>query len=299
VTTIRNARREDLAAVVGVMNAVDIATLGEPDTTEDDIASGWDESGFDVESDAFVAEDAGAVVGYAELYDRGEGGVFDTDVYALPDGPADVAEALLQAVLDRAGVVAPSGSRLSTWVPADDPRGAVFEAAGFKPARRFVRMRYESDTPPDADAPDGVTLRPFRRETDAAEVHLVMVDAFARHIRPMSASFERFSEQHLDHPDFDESVWTVAEADDEIVGAISAFDHGDIGFIRHVGVRGQWRRRGVGSALVRRSLQALHERGQHRVDLGVDINDDAGADRVYERIGFRVLQRLELVEKTL
>jgi mycothiol synthase len=301
VSALRTARRDDLAAVVAVMTAVDLATLGEPDSTEEDIVNGWDESGFDVEADAFVAEDpASVVIGYAELYDRGEGGYFDADVYAHPDAPDELAGALLDAVLERAALRAGPGSTLSTWVPEGDRLEGVYASRAFAPARQFVRMRFTATAPvPVPPDPPGVTMRTFDRTRDAAAAHLVLVDAFAHHARPMTPSLERFTEQHLDHPDFDPRYWAVAEVDGTIVGAINAFNHGDIGFIRHVGVRDGFRGRGIGRALVLRSLAALTAAGQFAVDLGVDLDDDVGAVRLYEALGFTVLQRLQLVERRL
>lgn len=295
---IRNARRSDLTAVVGVMNAVDVATLGEPDTSEEDVASGWEETGFDVETDAFVAEDD-EVVGYAELYGREEQ-MFDLDLYVHPHADQDLAAALLDAALERAATRAPTGSVLATWLPVGDARLQAYAAAGFTPARQFVRMRHAADgVPNEPEAPAGITLRTFDRDADAAGVHAVMVDAFAHHVRPMTPSLETFTERHLDHPDFDARFWGVAEDDGTIVGAISAFNHGDIGFIRHIGVPDAYRGRGIGSALVRRAIRLLAEAGQSRVDLGVDVEDDVGAARLYETLGFATVQRLELVERRL
>ena len=301
MTMVRTARREDLAAVVAVMTAVDIATLGEPDTTEEDIASGWEDASFDVEADAFVAEDADAiVVGYAEIYDRGEGGYFDTDVYAHPEAGDEVAEALLDAVVQRATVRAGQGSVLSTWLPAGDSRTSAYASRGFVPVRKFVRMRFTAgagpEPPPD---PAGITLRTFDPASDAATVHQILVEAFAHHARPMTPSLERFTEQHLGHPDFDPRFWALAESDGVAVGAINAFNHGDIGFIRHVGVRAGFRGRGIGGALVRRAVDAIVAASPQHVDLGVDLDDEVGAVRLYERLGFEVLQRLQLVEREL
>ena len=296
---LRPARLDDLAAVVAVMNAVDVATLGEPDTSEEDISSGWQETGFDLGSDAFVAELAERVVGYAELYER-DTKTFDTDVYVEPEADPALAAQLLARVLERASVRAGEGSTLATWLPAGDVRGAVFADAGFAPVRQFVRMRHETDsTPPDVEAPAGVVLRVFNRDADAAGVHTVLAGAFAQHVRPLTQSLDKFTEQHLDHPDFKSSLWVVAEQGNDVVGAITAFNHGDIGFIRHVGVREDCRGRGIGAALVRRALHVLGKDGQLTVDLGVDIEDDVGAAGLYEHLGFRTLQQLQLVEKRL
>ena len=301
MTTVRSARRDDLAAVVAVMTAVDMATLGEPDTTEEDIASGWEDSSFEVEADAFVAEDSDStVIGYAEIYDRGEGGYVDTDVYVHPEADDEVAEALLDAVVERATVRAGQGSVLSTWLPAGDRRGPVYASRGFAPVRKFVRMRFTAEAAPEPPPdPPGVELRTFDPSRDTATVHQILVEAFAHHARPMTRSVERFTEQHLQHPDFDPRFWAIAEVDGVAVGAINAFNHGDIGFIRYVGVRAGFRGRGIGGALVGRAVAAIVAAGPPYVDLGVDLDDEVGAVRLYERLGFKVLQQLQLVEREL
>ena len=295
---LRPARRDDLAAVVAVMNAFDVATLGEPDTTEEDIASGWDESSFDLARDAVVAEDAGEIVGYGEVYDRGEQDSLEVDVFVHPGLEADVAPQVLEAVTGRALEKGGPATMLWTWLPFDHPLGAVFAAAGFAPAREFRRMRasLEQEVPPAPEIED-VELRPVRRGTDEFAVHAVLADAFAFHVRPITDDFDRFVEQHVDHPEYDPDLWAIAWEAGSPIGAITVFDHGDVAFIRHVGVRSAARGRGIASALMLRAMRMLAERGQTRVDLGVDIEDEVGAARLYEQLGFATIQRLQLVER--
>jgi mycothiol synthase len=296
---IRPARRDDLAAVVAVMNAVDVATLGEPDTTEADIGAGWAESDFDLASDAVVAEEAGTIVGYGEVYVRGESGICDVDVYVHPDAGDDVRRGVFDAVMERGEQTKP-GTTLATWLPDGDPSVPLYAEAGFEGSRRFLRMRMELTDPVEiGPEPDGIRLASARAGVDEPVVHDVLVEAFAHHVRPMTSSWERFAEQHLQHPNFNAELWGVAWDGDQAVGALNLFDHGDIGMIRYVGVRNGYRERGIGSALLRRGLAALQARGQTRVDLGVDLDDEVGAARLYERIGFRTLQETMLVEKRL
>ena len=295
---LRPARRDDLSAVVAVMNAFDAATLGEPDTTEEDIASGWDESSFDLASDAVVAERDGEVIGYGEVYDRGEHGRLEVDVFVRPGLESEVAPEVLTAVMQRAYEKSGAATLLWTWVPVDHALGAIFSAEGFSPVREFRRMRasLEHQVPAAPDIED-VELRPVRRGNDEFAVHAVLADAFAAHVRPITDDFDRFVEQHVDHPEYDPDLWAIAWEAGSPIGAITVFDHGDVGFIRHVGVRRAARGRGIASALVTRAMTLLAERGQTRVDLGVDLDDEVGAARLYEKLGFTAIQRLQLVER--
>jgi ribosomal protein S18 acetylase RimI-like enzyme len=66
-----------------------------------------------------------------------------------------------------------------------------------------------------------------------------------------------------------------------------------------LGVRPQWRRRGVATALLRHSFRDFRDRGATRVGLGVDGENTTGAVRLYERVGMRVVRRNDTYEKTL
>jgi ribosomal protein S18 acetylase RimI-like enzyme len=70
------------------------------------------------------------------------------------------------------------------------------------------------------------------------------------------------------------------------------------GWLRSVFVRRPWRRRGLGLAIVLRSLQVLRERGMTSAGLGVDADNPTGAVRVYERAGFEVELRSTAYRKT-
>lgn len=293
---IRAAHRDDLTAVVAVMNAVDVAVMGEPDTVEADIAGGWDDGDFDVTQDAFVAEDpSGTIVGYAEVYDGGHGEQLDVDVIAPPGTDEPVLRDLLDVALRRAGERSAPGWKYSTWLSADDHRRPTFEAVGFGAQRSFVRMRMELDGRlPPPRAPEGIRVRACR-DGDEAAVHDVLVEAFASHARPMSPSLERFIDHNVKHPDYDPSLWSLALDGERAVGALTVFNHDDLAFIRNIGVRMSHRARGIATAMILRTLAALQERGQNRTDLGVDLDDEVDAARLYEHIGFKAFLQQDLV----
>ena len=50
--------------------------------------------------------------------------------------------------------------------------------------------------------------------------------------------------------------------------------------------RRPWRKRGLASALIGRSLELLRERGMTSAVLGVDADNPTGALALYERAGF-------------
>ena len=62
---------DDAPAVLDLIVARDIADLGHPDYTLEDVRADWAAPGFDPARDAWLAEDDGELVGYALLDDRG------------------------------------------------------------------------------------------------------------------------------------------------------------------------------------------------------------------------------------
>ena len=102
-------------------------------------------------------------------------------------------------------------------------------------------------------------------------------------------------------PRFDPALITVAWAGDEVVGLALGFPKtmGDWGWIRNLGVRAAWRRRGLGLALLHESFRRFHETGETTVALGVDSENPTGATRLYERAGMRVLWQADVWQKEL
>lgn len=304
----RPCRDEDLAAVVDLLNACDVETLGEPDTTAADIATGWAESSFSVDDDAWVVEDGrGGLCGYAEVYSRRWPGELDCDVCEGPGWHGrGVAEALLDRVIARAGSLAAQEPEsewvLRTWSAPDGPTRPLLEGHGFVARRLFFRMRADLDDPATAGQavlPDGIDLQPFRPGVDDAAVLDALVECFADHALPIASDLDAFRDRHMAHPDFDPDLWTVARSGPEIAGVVLVADHGDLAFLPNIGVRAPWRHRGLAMALLRHSFELLRSRDQRRLDLGVDAFDPVGATRLYERAGFRVVHRADLLERPI
>jgi mycothiol synthase len=60
-------------------------------------------------------------------------------------------------------------------------------------------------------------------------------------------------------------------------------------------VRARWRRHGLGEALLRAAMGEFWDRGRCRVGLGVDSEN--AAVRLYERAGMHVARRDDVYEK--
>jgi GNAT superfamily N-acetyltransferase len=102
-------------------------------------------------------------------------------------------------------------------------------------------------------------------------------------------------------------MWQVAWDGDQVAGSVvnGIYAHEnaqlglDIGWLDHVSVRRPWRRRGLASALIARSLLVLRDRGMAIAALGVDADNPTGALGVYERLGFKPHQTWVTYRKPL
>ncbi|MDO5299223.1 MAG: GNAT family N-acetyltransferase [Clostridia bacterium] len=83
----------------------------------------------------------------------------------------------------------------------------------------------------------------------------------------------------------------VAEEDGQIAGVILSGHDGRRGFIHHTAVLEAYRGRGIGSALVRSALSALHACGIHKVALVVFSRNRQG-NAFWEKQGFTAREDL-------
>ncbi|HET6380761.1 MAG TPA: GNAT family N-acetyltransferase, partial [candidate division Zixibacteria bacterium] len=176
---------------------------------------------------------------------------------------------------------------------------ALLTRNGYRPVRWFYDMLRPTlddiEVPP---LPGGLAIRPIRGRDQMRRLFDADVEAFQDHWGGFDASDESF-EQWLNDPDYDPDLFVVAWDGDEIAGAVvnvvNEHENRELGRARglldSVFVRRPWRGRGLGAALVARSLVLLRERGMTSAWLGVDAENPTGALRLYEKAGFRVHRR--------
>jgi mycothiol synthase len=179
-------------------------------------------------------------------------------------------------------------------------------ARGYHVERHFFTMVRPLDAPiPGLPLPAGVEIRPVRPE-DHRAIWEADVDAFRDHWEASVRTDQDF-EGVFTHPDLDTGLWLVAWDGDEVAGSVQNWIIREEnerlgiqrGWLEHVSVRRPWRRLGLASALIARSLLVLRERGMTEGALGVDAANPTGALRLYEALGFRVLRTARLYRRPL
>ncbi|MGH2502134.1 MAG: GNAT family N-acetyltransferase, partial [Ktedonobacterales bacterium] len=151
--------------------------------------------------------------------------------------------------------------------------------------------------------PAGVVARPFVAGQDERTVYQAMQAAFAG-VYDCAISLEEWLREVFAPEQLDPALWMLATDGEALVGAIisrtDTDDDGQMGWLDDVGVRPDWRQRGLGLAMLCHNLGAFYQRGIQRCGLSVDAHNASGAVRLYERAGMTPSGRQEVrYEKAL
>jgi ribosomal protein S18 acetylase RimI-like enzyme len=199
------------------------------------------------------------------------------------------------------------GLRNGVYAPATAAR-SLLEQTGYRPVRWFWRMAIDLTEPPPApDWPEGVRMRIADPARDLPAVHAAMNAAFADHWDFHPIPFEEWVFVHHRAGNYDPALWFLAVPaggpEDDILGAALGrpreYADPDLGWISQLFVRRDWRRRGLGLALLRQAFGVYHARGKARAGLSVDADNVSGANRLYERAGMHVTRELITYEKAI
>jgi mycothiol synthase len=287
---IREATLEEAASVAGLLNQHGQSVFGEAEVDEAEARHWLAMPGLWVR----VAERDGDLVGYLDVNSMGEDGSTWLDLRALDAGAA---EALLAAGSSHAG----TGTTRVVVQGADEILRGVAEAAGWKPVRQSYQMRIElSDAIPEPQWPEGIAVRTME-PGEEERIYEASNAAFADHWDFHPQPFDRWRAYAFGGESFDPSLTWLAEDGRELAGISVNRWHfsGDpkFGWIEILGVRPQWRRRGLATALLQHSFRDFRSRGGTRVGLGVDAENTTGAVRLYEGVGMQVARRNDLYER--
>ena len=311
---------EPAALMVPIANAVYAFNRMDEVTTVADLENwlGHTTNGFDPSTDVVLAEVDGTLVGYAwvDWTDTTDGlREFRLGGYVHPDWQGrGIGRRLLawQEEHARAHPAAAASTRplnFGSWASdLNASKVRLLAASGYATVRYFFEMlRPTLDEVAVPPLPDGLEVRPLGKDR-ASQKQLwdADVEAFADHWGGFDSSDAAF-EAWLARPSQDADLCVVAWDGDEIAGAVVNTIYADDneafgrrrGWLDSVFVRRRWRRRGLGAALVARSLVRLREAGMAEAMLGVDSDNPSGALALYERAGFQVHRRSSAYRKPM
>jgi mycothiol synthase len=291
--TVRPTSPADLDRVVALTARANLADIGSPQTSVEEIREEWARRGCET----WVVEDAGDLVGYVSLFERSPGHAY-LDPYVDPERRGKGIE---EALIERAEARARGrGTTVANAFAVTAEMGAILERRGYRLSRHHFHMSLELDGPPAPPAwPAGISARTFVPGEDDEEVLELMNDAFRDEYGYVPDSLERWRERLIETETFDPELWLLAHEGGALVGAALSYAYPDGGWVQGLGVRESARRRGLGLALLGAALAAFWWRGVASVALSVDAENPTGATRLYERAGMRVAFRVDRYEKRL
>lgn len=316
--SIRPGTLDDYKIVFDLLNASAMHLTGAIDLTDAELVrNDWQDPKFDMQkSTRMVFASDGTLVGALEVWDTGTPPVHpwiwfcvhpDYLGQGVEDALLDWGEARATLAVERV----PDGVRFAPrtgFVVQNQRFKALVESRGYKYDRSFYRMATTFDGPPQVPpVSEGIVIRPYNPETEFEAVVRTMIESFRDHYgfveRPFEEELTHFRHHFLGDPIYDPSLWFVAMDGDEMVGIsvcrAEDYENPENGFVNELGVRREWRKRGIASALLKTSFAAFYARGKKGAALGVDADSLTGALKIYERAGMRPVRQYDNYEKEL
>jgi ribosomal protein S18 acetylase RimI-like enzyme len=183
---------------------------------------------------------------------------------------------------------------------SNEPVLRELERRGYRTVRHSQRMMIDLAEPtPDPVWPDGVQVRTFR-PGDERSLYDAQQESFLDSWEPIEESYDEWSHWMLEGPAFVPDLWFLAVEEAEVAGFAICHPRAAVpglGWVRLLGVRRPWRRRGLGRALLLHAFGELRRRGFERAGLGVDSESVTGANLLYEQAGMHVAARFDIYEK--
>jgi mycothiol synthase len=297
--SVRRPTLDDSPAILELVHASDIAAVGHPDYSPEDLREALTEPNTDLSRDCWVVlDDEGRIVGWTYPSNATGGNRDFIEVYVWPERGRPAMRPLLELMLARvAERKAEFGHETyevrAGAIPTEQPYIELLTEHGFAFHKLHARMRLPLDdvSPVLPEPPAGVTIRTVRPddEDDMRAFHGVIEQAFLDSDHP-SASYEDWRKQ-VGTPVFDE--WFVAEVGSTVAGVLeSSFDSdedNDEGWVKRLAVLGSYRKRGLGEALLRRAFAVYAAKGYTKAGLGVDMENPTKAARLYLAVGMKPL----------
>ena len=245
-------------------------------------------AGLDPERNCFIARESGEDVGLAILWPelpirRAVLEIGGSGAHS----PKAVEHALVAAAVARACVL--SVSVLHTQIlPEDESKRRLLYDAGFLPVRRYATMRWRGDALPNAELPEGFTLRSFCASHDTQRLRDIQNAAFGDSWGFSPNTVEQVEARVASKSTTPEGILFVTCGED-----IAAYNWtvrpagpgGKLGRIAMTGVHPAYRGQGLSRPTVIAGMRWLASQGVDVIELEMDLSNLSAA-RVYESLGF-------------
>jgi mycothiol synthase len=189
--------------------------------------------------------------------------------------------------------ISPDGEITLTGRTYDDIPGAalLFQRRGYEEIRRFYVMSMSvGEKQFEAESLPGIVLRPFR-EGDLHALVEAENEIFAGHWGSQPKTPQVWRRDMMELRPFDPKLWVLAWDGDRVVGEClchaSRESGPNDGWVAIVGVRREWRGRGLGQIVLTEGLRRLQQAGFVSAALHVDA-ENLPALNLYQRMGMKI-----------
>ncbi len=192
---------------------------------------------------------------------------------------------------------------------ADEEKLHALERAGMHEIRRFwVMLRPELNNVPTPRFQDGLIVRTLQLGQDDEKARDALNDSFSEHFGfapETTESFQWYLHLPLYRPDL--TVLAIDPTYNRIVGFCHiVINEGECqrlgrkrGWIDILGVREEYRHKGLGEALILQGMHNLRSAGMTEAALGCDSENTTNATALYFRTGFEVIKTNIVYEKLI
>ena len=324
--TLRNYVPSDTQAVVDVINADSLKTLGYPRAVIDGVGNLRMVRYVPLSSDKVVViNPRDEIVGYAYVADKENGIVTEMGGAVHPEhwgkGVGQLLIKWAEARADNLSNRAPSGVRTvlqANLFEAAEEALQLFVDSGYSKVREWVHMVLEMEsTFPISSPPDGMMIREMDLDSDWDIVGPAMDDAFADHWGAISQAElgespeEENNEEQIEEDEVptDDSFsnspgycFIILEGD-RVAGGIlcnaKLVERTDTGRVGSVFVRREYRGRGIGGALMKTAFNTFWQKGIRRIILDTDSDSFSESTKFYSGLGMKPYRREFLYEKEI
>jgi ribosomal protein S18 acetylase RimI-like enzyme len=303
----------DLEALFAIAYACDALAVPEPETTRADVHNLLTSPQADLASGSRKVLDGDRTVGFVVVEVDVAGRTVFLDGYVAPGRGDEAWDALFAHGSDFAETYAAAipAQEAAEWTLAagcyaDDVRySSVLERWGLRRVRRFHRMEIvfdDASTPTPPTPPEGVTLVTTGDDEGLLRTaHAVLEDAFEGAWKHLRRPYDEFID-YCRNESFAPAQWWIAFVDGAPAAICLGNDHLaelGLGYVGMLGVRPEYRGRGLATLLLRQAFAQAHALGRRGVRLGVDSENDTGALQLYTSVGMRQVEAIDAWRRPL
>jgi mycothiol synthase len=282
----RTLTLDDAQAITDVVVATELDVDGTVEIDVTDVRGDWERPSFDLSTMSIGVERDGDLVAFAETY-RGR-----SEVEVLPAHRGrGIGTALMRWTWDAARS---QGRDAVHQIVSDGHETAIplLRANGYEVGHVswILRIALDHDVPAP-ELPDGLAIRDWRPGEDDRAIWRVIEDAFSEWPgRDEETPFEDWKATTADHDAVRPDTTPVVVDGDRIVGVAIGMDYStdssNEGWVQQLAVNAEYRRRGLGRALLQESFRRFRAMGWTQAGLSTDSR--TGALSLYEHVGMHV-----------